>query len=162
MSDSTDVINGQCSGRNGHLSRRAELVVLLAPAACSRKSTTDSISLVAPAGVGRWIAASQGPKVSNAYRWHDETIEWSGVCGSGFAGGNGVVRWLKCGREIGREDGEFRGGMMSGKGSRGIDNGDYYGAAACPRVDVWLPKRPRLLKPIITYRHRQPCLRAAC
>lgn len=116
-----------CQNGNGHLPWLAGLVVLLALTACHRKTTTDSIPTPAlPPAADRWIAADQGCKVSNADRKPDETIEWSGLCRSGFAEGNGVVRWLKGGREIGRDDGGFHGGKMNGKGSRGFDNGDYY------------------------------------
>ncbi len=106
----------------------------LLPAAENRQLIRYQPTPGLPPAADRWIAADQGCKVSNADRKPDETIEWSGLCRSGFAEGIGVVRWLEGGREIGRDDGDFHGGKMNGKGSRGFDNGDYYAGSFTDRV----------------------------
>jgi hypothetical protein len=126
MSKGTNIINSQCSKGNSRFPWLAGLVVFSALTACSRQSTTDSISHAVLTAADRGIAAGQGCTVSNVDRKPDETVEWSGLCKSGLAEGNGVARWLTGSREIGRDDGEFRGGKMNGMGGRGFDNGDYY------------------------------------
>jgi hypothetical protein len=73
-----------------------------------------------------WVATDHGCKTSGANRQSGAKIEWSGLCKNGFVDGNGVVRWFLGGQEIGRDDGEFHGGTMNGKGSRRFDDGDYY------------------------------------
>lgn len=100
-------------------------MVLFDLVACNRKSS-HPVPVVPVAAEDQWISDDHGCKISKAFRKSDETVEWSGLCKSGFAEGNGVVRWLTDGREKGRDDGEFHSGKMHGNGRRGFDNGDYY------------------------------------
>jgi hypothetical protein len=109
-----------------------ECVLLLATmlftlTACTKQSTPYATSRAVPvAAEEEWIATDRGCKISRADRKADATAEWSGLCKNRFAQGNGVVRWIMAGREVGRDDGEFHDGKMNGRGGRGFDNGDYY------------------------------------
>jgi hypothetical protein len=45
-----------------------------------------------------------------------ETITWTGTCEHGLLSGQGTLTWFVDGRQIGRDEGNFRNGQLSGHG----------------------------------------------
>ncbi|HXJ00492.1 MAG TPA: hypothetical protein VNH44_04670 [Micropepsaceae bacterium] len=45
-----------------------------------------------------------------------ETVTWTGGCESGLLSGQGTLTWYINGRLVGRDEGSFKGGQLSGHG----------------------------------------------
>jgi hypothetical protein len=90
-----------------------------------------SLLLVSMAAFGQsnepgWIADAHGCKVWLDNPRPDEPAAWSGACEDGLAQGRGVLQWSSDGRPVGRTDGEFRDGKLSGHGVSVLANGNRY------------------------------------
>lgn len=57
----------------------------------------------------------------------DESVVWSGSCANGRADGPGTVRWLKGGKTIETDKGDWRDGRQTGKGVQTWSTGRYEG-----------------------------------
>lgn len=55
-----------------------------------------------------------------------ETVSWSGACEGGLATGQGVVTWYRNGRLEGRDNGTYRGGILTGRGKISSANGTSF------------------------------------
>ncbi len=75
-----------------------------------------------------WIAdAKTGCKVWNPHPALGESVSWGGACKGGFAGGKGVLEWLKGGKPYERDEGEWRAGRQTGEGTQTWPSGQYKG-----------------------------------
>jgi hypothetical protein len=52
-----------------------------------------------------------------------ETIIWTGACEGGLLSGQGTLTWFVNGRQVGRDEGNFRNGQLSGRGRISFGNG---------------------------------------
>jgi hypothetical protein len=77
-----------------------------------------------------WIAdAATGCLAANPSPLPNETIVWSGDCVNGLIEGEGVLTWYQGDSFLGRDTGNFAGGMLSGRGRiEGADGWYYEGA----------------------------------
>ncbi|MBL8674814.1 MAG: hypothetical protein JNL07_08005 [Rhodospirillales bacterium] len=95
----------------------AVVVAALSPATAPRAQTPG------------WIADPRtGCRVWNPAPAPDESIDWSGGCDGGLAGGRGVLQWTLKGQPTDRYEGEMRAGRYEGRGAmRFVDGGRYDG-----------------------------------
>jgi hypothetical protein len=81
-----------------------------------------------PAVAGAWVAdAKSGCQVWNPNPQLDETVTWSGSCANGRADGRGTAQWVKGGATSETDDGEWREGHQTGKGTQSWATGRYEG-----------------------------------
>jgi hypothetical protein len=75
-----------------------------------------------------WIADPKtGCRVSNPESVPDEAVTWSGGCAKGLAQGRGVLQWYRAGKPTGgRYEGEYRDGVMNGRGVATFESGNRY------------------------------------
>ena len=76
-------------------------------------------ALAARAATGEsefWIADEHGCLAANPAPSDNERIEWSGACRDGFIHGEGVLTWYVDERMVGRDEGNFVRGALSGHG----------------------------------------------
>jgi hypothetical protein len=89
-----------------------------------------AVLLATAAQAGTFIAAKDGCQVWDPNPQLEETVTWSGACANGRAEGTGSVTWVKSGAEIETDEGEWHGGMQSGKGVQTWPGGRYEGDLA--------------------------------
>ncbi len=90
-----------------------------------------ALTLAPVAYAGEWIS---DPK-TNCQVWDpnpqlDESVDWSGACSNGHADGLGTVQWLKDGKLIETDQGEWHDGKQAGKGVQNWPIGRYDGELA--------------------------------
>jgi hypothetical protein len=68
-----------------------------------------------------------GCKVWNPHPLDGETASWSGGCANGFAQGAGTLQWLRGGKAIETDEGEWNLGLQSGRGTQEWNAGRYQG-----------------------------------
>jgi hypothetical protein len=77
---------------------------------------------------GDWIAdAKTGCKLWNPHPSSGETVIWPGPCKDGFAEGKGRLDWLRAGKPYERDEGEWRAGRQTGRGTQTWPGGIYDG-----------------------------------
>jgi hypothetical protein len=72
---------------------------------------------------GSWLADDKGCKLWDPNPKTDETVTWTGACGSGFAEGSGIRQWIVSGKPGSRYEGSFVGGKANGRGTIYFPNG---------------------------------------
>jgi len=89
-------------------------------------------SALAPlARAGEWIAdAKTGCQVWNPNPQVGEAAAWAGSCSNGRADGRGTVRWQRNDVAIETDEGEWRDGRQTGKGTQSWESGRYDGELA--------------------------------
>ncbi|MBK7002176.1 MAG: hypothetical protein IPH35_20135 [Rhodoferax sp.] len=79
------------------------------------------------AHAGEWIAdAKTACQVWSSNPSPGESISWSGTCSDGKATGTGTLQWYLNGKPNGRYEGEYRDGLVHGKGTYVLANGNRY------------------------------------
>ena len=68
-----------------------------------------------------------GCKVWDPHPVADETVSWSGGCINGLAQGPGSLQWLRGGKALEKDDGEWNMGRQSGRGTQDWNSGSYQG-----------------------------------
>jgi hypothetical protein len=87
-----------------------------------------SVALGQAGPTGALVAdAKSGCKVWNPHPAGGETVNWSGGCVDGLAQGQGTLQWLKDGRTIEKDDGEWNRGRQTGQGTQDWGSGRYEG-----------------------------------
>lgn len=75
----------------------------------------------------RWIGdPTTGCRVWNSAPEPGDSISWSGDCRDGLAQGRGTLQWFKDGKPASRFDGQFRDGVLDGRGVYTFANGARY------------------------------------
>jgi hypothetical protein len=72
--------------------------------------------------------AKSGCKVFNPHPTGGETVNWSGGCVDGLAQGSGTLQWLRDGRIMETDEGEWNRGRQMGQGTQDWISGRYQGA----------------------------------
>ena len=73
----------------------------------------------APANAGAWVTdAKSGCQVWNPNPQLEETVAWFGSCANGRAEGHGTAQWVKGGATSETDEGEWREGRQTGKGTQ--------------------------------------------
>ncbi len=86
------------------------------------------IVAAAPARAGAWVVdAKSGCQVWNPNPQLEETAAWSGSCANGRAEGHGTVQWLKNDTPSETDEGKWRDGRQTGKGTQSWATGRYEG-----------------------------------
>ena len=77
-----------------------------------------------------WIAdEATGCLAANPAPVPNESITWSGACVNGFIEGDGILTWYEDERFLGRDEGNFVAGKLSGRGKiESADGWSYEGA----------------------------------
>jgi hypothetical protein len=70
---------------------------------------------------------NSGCKVWDPHPMGGETVSWTGTCVNGLAQGPGSLQWLKDGRTVEKDDGEWDQGRQSGQGTQDWKSGRYQG-----------------------------------
>ena len=84
-----------------------------------------------PAVAGAWVAdAKSSCQVWNPNPQLEETVAWSGSCANGRAEGHGTAQWVKDGATSETDEGEWRDGRQTGKGTQSWATGRYEGELA--------------------------------
>jgi hypothetical protein len=73
---------------------------------------------------------NNGCKVWNPHPLGGESVNWSGGCADGLGQGQGTLQWLKNGKALEKDDGEWRLGRQTGRGSQDWNSGHYEGELA--------------------------------
>ena len=98
---------------------------------CRVAATTLSAGIVAmavPAHAGAWVVdAKSDCQVWNPDPQLEELVAWSGSCANGRAEGPGVAQWSKDGSRSETDQGEWRDGRQTGKGTQTWSSGRYEG-----------------------------------
>jgi len=85
------------------------------------------VALPAVAQTAAWISdAKSGCRVWNIYPEAGETMSWSGACRDGMADGRGVVQYSHQGKSGGRYEGDYKRGMLQGRGVYLFPSGSRY------------------------------------
>jgi hypothetical protein len=71
-----------------------------------------------------------GCKVWNPHPVGGETVDWSGSCVDGLAQGPGSLQWMRDGRVMEKDDGEWNQGRQTGPGTQDWNSGRYQGELA--------------------------------
>ena len=58
----------------------------------------------------------------------DETAIWTGPCVDGYAQGQGTLQWLRSGKTEETDEGEWKAGRQTGRGTQDWNAGRYEGA----------------------------------
>lgn len=75
----------------------------------------------------RWIGDPKtGCRVWNSSPEPGDSISWSGGCRNGHAQGPGVLQWFTDGKPASRFEGDYRDGLLDGKGIYTFANGARY------------------------------------
>ena len=95
-------------------------------------ATAAGIVIVAtPAVAGAWVAdAKSSCQVWNPNPQLEETVAWFGPCANGRAQGHGTAQWVKGGATSETDEGEWRDGRQTGKGTQSWATGRYEGELA--------------------------------
>jgi hypothetical protein len=89
------------------------------------------ILAIPSAYAGTWVTdAKSGCQVWDPDPQVDEAVIWSGTCNNGRAEGPGTVQWIKSGKAIETDKGEWRDGRQAGNGVQAWDSGRYEGELA--------------------------------
>jgi hypothetical protein len=89
------------------------------------------ILAVPSAYAGTWVTdAKSSCQVWDPDPQVDEAVIWSGACNNGRAEGPGAVQWIKGGKALETDKGEWRDGRQAGKGAQVWDTGHYEGELA--------------------------------
>jgi hypothetical protein len=65
---------------------------------------------------------------ANPHPQENESIVWSGACESGLVSGPGTLTWIRSGRITGRDEGTFKDGRLTGRGTiTSVDGTAYEG-----------------------------------
>jgi hypothetical protein len=92
---------------------------------------TATVAAVSPAQAGDWIAdVKTGCQVWNPNPQLEETAVWSGQCNNGRAEGAGNIRWIRNGVTVETDEGEWRDGRQTGRGTQLWGSGRYIGEIA--------------------------------
>lgn len=84
-----------------------------------------------PAYAGAWVAdAKSGCQVWDPNPQLEESVAWSGSCTNGRAEGRGTAQWQKGNVRIETDEGEWRDGRQSDKGTQTWPTGRYEGELA--------------------------------
>jgi hypothetical protein len=73
------------------------------------------------------VDAKSGCKVFNPHPMGGETVSWTGGCVDGLAQGPGSLQWMRDGRIIEKDDGEWKQGRQTGRGTQDWNSGRYLG-----------------------------------
>lgn len=75
----------------------------------------------------RWTAdARTGCRVWNSAPEPGDSVSWTGGCRNGLAQGQGVLQWFMDGKPASRFEGDYRDGLLDGKGVYIFANGARY------------------------------------
>jgi hypothetical protein len=86
------------------------------------------VGATVPALAGAWVVdVKSGCQVWNPNPQLEETVAWSGSCVNGRAQGRGTAQWLKDGNPSESDEGEWRDGRQTGKGTQIWSSGRYDG-----------------------------------
>lgn len=92
---------------------------------------SGGLMLAVPAArAGEWIADKSGCQVWDPNPQLDETVSWTGACSNGHVNGAGTVQWLKDGKSIETDSGQWQDGKQAGKGIQNWPIGHYEGELA--------------------------------
>lgn len=98
---------------------------------CGAAVASSGLMLAASvACAGEWIADTSGCQVWDPNPQLNESVAWTGGCSKGHADGIGTVQWLKDGKSIETDSGEWRDGKQAGKGVQNWPIGHYEGELA--------------------------------
>ena len=87
--------------------------------------------LASPARAGEWIAdVKTGCQVWNPNPQLEESAAWSGPCDNGHAEGHGKLNWMRGGIAVETDEGEWRDGRQTGRGTQSWESGRYEGELA--------------------------------
>jgi len=101
----------------------ARIVTTMAIVACGLSAAAAQ---TAPAGQFV-VDRDSGCKVWNPHPMPGESAVWAGACRDGFADGTGQLHWIRDGKPIERDEGEWRQGRQEGRGSQDWISGRYDG-----------------------------------
>jgi hypothetical protein len=73
-----------------------------------------------------WIADQTGCLAANPAPQENEHVEWTGGCENGKLSGDGVLTWYQNGEVIGRDEGTFAEGSLTGHGTITMGDGATY------------------------------------
>ena len=73
-----------------------------------------------------WIADQSGCLAANPAPQENEHVEWTGGCEDGKLSGEGVLTWYQNGEVIGRDEGTFAAGSLTGEGKITMGDGATY------------------------------------
>ncbi len=73
-----------------------------------------------------WIADETGCLAANPAPQPNERIEWTGACVEGKLSGEGILTWYQNDQVIGRDEGTFSEGALSGQGKITMGEGSTY------------------------------------
>ena len=77
---------------------------------------------------GGFVAdAKTGCKIWNPHPQPNETVSWSGACVNGLAQGSGNLQWLNDNKPYEKDEGEWKEGRQSGRGTQDWSAGRYGG-----------------------------------
>jgi len=77
---------------------------------------------------GSFVAdPNNGCKVWNPHPEAGESAIWSGACANGFAQGAGILQWVHNGKPYEKDEGEWKEGQQSGRGTQDWSSGRYDG-----------------------------------
>lgn len=89
---------------------------------------TGIVIAAVPAQAGTWVVDSRsGCQVWNPSPQLEETVAWSGSCVNGRAEGRGTVQWRKHEVPSETDEGEWRDGRQTGRGTQSWATGQYEG-----------------------------------
>jgi hypothetical protein len=84
--------------------------------------------MAVPAYAGAWVVdPKSGCQVWSPNPQLEESVAWSGSCAKGRAEGHGVTQWSKDGSPSETDEGEWRDGRQTGKGTQTWSGGRYEG-----------------------------------
>jgi hypothetical protein len=90
--------------------------------------SAGTVATAVPAHAGAWVVGvKSGCQVWNPNPQLEESVSWSGSCVNGRAEGHGIAQWSKDGNPSETDEGEWRQGRQTGKGTQTWSTGRYEG-----------------------------------
>jgi hypothetical protein len=100
-------------------------------AMCTGVALAGALAAPRLAQAGGWIAdPSSECRVWNPNPESGESIKWLGSCANGLAEGHGIAQWFRSNIPIETDEGDWREGRQTGKGSQSWSSGRYDGELA--------------------------------